>query len=169
MPKILILGNSGAGKSTFTKSLASKLGIKYLHLDKLVYKYAWDKPEYEEMEKAVNNLIDEESWIMDGNFINNALARFEKCDTIFFLDINRFVCLYSVLKRNKTYKGKKRESQSELVDEKITNEYLKWVFSDFYKTSRKRIYQFIKDNPEKKVIIFKNRRQVKKYIKEHLI
>ena len=111
MAKILILGNSGAGKSTFTVSLAKKLNIEYLHLDTLVYKHNWDTPEYGYMEKIVEDFLNKEKWIMDGNFINNALGRFEKCDTIYFLDINRFTCLYSVLKRNKNYKGKKRESR----------------------------------------------------------
>ena len=50
MSKIIVLGNSGSGKSTFTKKLAEKLNIDYLHLDPLVYKYSWDKPEFEEME-----------------------------------------------------------------------------------------------------------------------
>lgn len=169
MAKILILGNSGSGKSTFTICLAKKLNIEYLHLDTLVYRHDWNIPEYNQMEQIVDNLIDKDDWIMDGNFINNALSRFEKCDTIYFLDINRFTCLYSVLKRNKKYKGKKRASRSDLIDEKITKEYLKWVFIDFYKTSRITIKNFIKNHPEKKVIVFKSRKQVNKYIKENLI
>ena len=63
------------------------------------------------------------------------------------------------------YKGKKRESRSDLCDEKITKSYLKWVFIDFYKTSRKIIKNLVKDN-NKKVVIFKSRRQINKYIKE---
>ena len=51
------------------------------------------------------------------------------------------------------------------MSEKITKNYLKWVFNDFYKTSRKTIKNFIKDNPDKKIIIFKNRRQVNKYLR----
>lgn len=166
MKKVIVLGNSGSGKSTFTTLLADKLHIDFLHLDPLVYKYSWDNPEFEEMEKKVEELIYKDSWIVDGNFLNNALNRFKECDTIVFLDLNRFVCMNSVIKRHKKYKGKHRDSRSDDCDEKLTLSYLKWVVRDFYKTSRKIILKYIKDHPEKKVIILKNRRQVNNYLKE---
>ena len=166
MNKILVLGNSGAGKSSFTSLLAKKLNIDYLHLDKIVYKYNWDSPCFDDLRYEVDNFITKEKWIMDGNFLNNSLNRFQECDTIYFLDINRFVCLISVLKRNKKYKGKQRESRSDFCDEKITFSYLKWVFFDFYRTSRKEIKKILIENSNKKVIVFKNRRQINKYTKE---
>lgn len=168
MSKILILGNSGSGKSTFTKKLANKLNIDYLHLDTIIYKHSWTNPEFEAMEQKIQDYILKPSWIIDGNFLNKATSRFTECDTIYFLDINRFVCLFSVINRYFKFKGKKRDSRSDLCDEKLTKDYLKWVFSGFYKTSRKRIYDFIKQNPNKKVIIFNSRRQINKFIKEEL-
>ena len=120
------------------------------------------------MEQKIQDYILKPSWIIDGNFLNKATSRFTECDTIYFLDINRFVCLFSVINRYFKFKGKKRDSRSDLCDEKITKDYLKWVFSGFYKTSRKRIYDFIRQNPNKKVIIFNSRRQINKYIKEEL-
>ena len=165
MKKIIVLGNSGSGKSTFTSILSKKLNINLLHLDPLVYKFSWDNPEFDEMEEKVNQMLNENSWIIDGNFLNNATKRFKECDCVFFLDLNRFVCLRSVIKRHKQYKGKHRDSRSDFCDEKLTRAYLKWVFTDFYKTSRKFILNYIKENTDKKIIVFKNRRQVNKYLK----
>lgn len=166
MTKILVLGNSGAGKSSFTALLAKKLDIDYLHLDKIVYKFSWDSPCFDDLKCEVDSFLKKEKWIMDGNFLNESVNRFQECDTIYFLDINRFVCLTSVIKRNRKYKGKKRESRSDFCDEKITFSYLKWVFFDFYRTSRKEIKRIIKENSDKKIIIFKNRKQINKYTKE---
>lgn len=166
MKKIIVLGNSGSGKSTFTTILANKLHIDFLHLDPLVYKYTWDKPEYKEMEEKVEKLLLKDSWIIDGNFLYNAQSRFKECDSIVFLDLNRFVCINSVIKRHKKYKGKHRDSRSDDCDERLTLSYLKWVLKDFYKTSRKIILKYIKDNPDKHVVILKSRRQVNKYLKE---
>ncbi len=166
MSKILVLGNSGSGKSTFTSQLAKKLQIDFLHLDTLIYKHDWQKPEYEEMEKHIHSFLMKDAWIIDGNFLKKAPERFCLCDTLYFLDINRFTCLFSVLHRYFKYKGKHRDSRSDLCDEKITKDYLKWVFYDFYKTSRKTIYKWIEEHPEKKVYIFKNRHQIKKHLKE---
>ena len=169
MPKILVLGNSGSGKSTFTSKLAKRLNIKYLHLDTIIYKHDWKTPEIEELQKHIDLFLKEDDWIIDGNFLKKATSRFELCDTIYFLDINRFTCFFSVIHRYFKYKGKKRSSRSELCDEKLTKDYLKWVFFDFYRTSRKTIYKFIKDNTDKKIYIFKNRRQVNKYLRRNEI
>lgn len=168
MSKIIVLGNSGSGKSTFTSKLASKLNIEYLHLDTIIYKHSWNKPEFDEMENQINEFLKKDNWIIDGNFLNYSTDRFLKCDTIYFLDINRFTCLFSVIRRYFLYKGKKRESRSDYCDEKLSKDYLKWVFKDYYKTSRKHIYKFINENPQKNIIIFKTRKQINKYIKERL-
>ena len=167
MNRILILGNSGSGKSTFASNLANILHIDYLHLDKLVYPISWDKPEHENMEKEVSEFVKNDSWIIDGNYLNHALVRFDLCDTIFFLDINRFVCLRSVIHRKNKYKGKQRESRSAKVDEKINASFIKWVFIDFYRTSRHKIKQILQENQNNKtIIIFKTRKQVIQYLKE---
>lgn len=165
MNKILVLGNAGAGKSFFTKKLADKLNYDYIHLDTIVYQKSWDHPHFEEMEEYIKKTINREKWIIDGNFLNNAPQRFVQCDTIFFLDINRFTCFFSAIFRAFRYKGKTRESRNENCDEKITMSYLKWIFFDFYKTSRKKIYKIIQNNPQKNIIVFKNRKEINRYLR----
>ncbi len=164
--KILILGNSGSGKSTFTQNLAKKMNIPFLHLDTIIYQHNWQKPEFEHAQKVVLDFIKQDNWIIDGNFLNQIQQRFDACNRIYFLDFNRFICFFSILKRYFKYKGKKRSSRSPFCDEKLSRDYLKWVFFDFYKTSRKKIYHYLKNHPEKEIIIFKNRHQLKKYLKE---
>ena len=41
MKKILIIGNAGAGKTTFAHQLASKLQLPLIHLDKLYWCGDW--------------------------------------------------------------------------------------------------------------------------------
>ena len=165
MNKILVLGNSGAGKSSFTRELADILKYDYIHLDTIVYQQSWDQPHFKEMEEYIQVILKKDNWIIDGNFLNNAQERFGQCDTIFFLDINRFTCLFSALFRNYKYKGKYRESRNVNCDEKITKSYLKWIFVDFYKTSRIKIYDIINKNQDKQIIVFKNRKAIKKYLR----
>ena len=71
-------------------------------------------------EEKVNEMLTKDSWIIDGNFLNNASNRFSECDTVFFLDLNRFICMRSVIKRHKQYKGKHRDSRSDYCDEKLS-------------------------------------------------
>lgn len=164
--KILVLGNSGSGKSTFTQTLSQKMNIPFLHLDTIIYKHDWKEPEFEQAQHIVYDFMKKENWIIDGNFLNKIVNRFEECNCIYFLDFNRFICLWSVIKRYFKYKGKKRSSRSNYCDEKLTFDYLKWVGIDYYKTSRKTIKNYLSQHSEKKIIIFKNRKQVQKYLKE---
>ena len=60
------------------------------------------------MEKQIDEFLKKDNWIIDGNFLNYSTDRFLKCDTVYFLDINRFTCLFSVIHRYFLYKGKKR-------------------------------------------------------------
>lgn len=166
MKRIIVLGNTGSGKSTFSASLAKKINIECLHLDTIVYKHDWQEKENEEINNKIESFISKDSWIIDGNFLKRGLDRFYKADTIFFLDINRLTCFFSVIKRYFKYKGKHRDSRSDLCDEKLTKSYLKWAISGFYKNSRKKILSIIENNKDKNIIIFKNRRQIKKYLED---
>ncbi|MCI5744694.1 MAG: hypothetical protein MR270_00180 [Erysipelotrichaceae bacterium] len=166
MKKIIVLGNSGSGKSTFTKNLSKITNIDALHLDVLIYKHDWKTSEYESVKHKIDDFINKDTWIIDGNFLKKSPQRFTLCDTIYFLDINRFTCLFSVIYRYFKYKGKHRDSKSDLCDEKLSKDYLKWVFINYYKTSRKYILNYIENCSDKKVIIFKTRRQIRRYLKE---
>ena len=163
MKRIVVLGNSGSGKSTLTKKLAMNLNIPYLHLDTIVWKHNWQEKELDQIESIIHEFIDQDNWICDGNFLKKAPARFELCDTIIFLDMKSWICYYRVIKRYFKYKNKPRESRSELCNEKLTKDFLKWVKKDFYRESRPKILKLCED-PTKKVIILKNKKEVKNFL-----
>lgn len=164
MNKILILGNSGSGKSTFGKQLSEKLNIDLLFLDVFVYDESWDNPNHKQMEDEVQKFLAKDKYIIDGNFLNYAKERFTDCDTIIFLDINRFICLKSVLDRKKEYIYKYRESRSDNVMERINFSYIKWVIFWFYIKSKPKIKKILKDNKDKNIVILKSRKEMANYI-----
>ena len=50
MQRILIIGNAGAGKSTFARLLAKKLQLPLVHLDKLYWQGTWEHLSREEFD-----------------------------------------------------------------------------------------------------------------------
>lgn len=68
MKKILIIGCSGSGKSTLALKLGKKLNIKIYHLDKVWWYGNWENIGKEEFKQKLYNIINEESWIIDGNY-----------------------------------------------------------------------------------------------------
>lgn len=76
-----------------------------------------------------NNLLKEPSWIIDGNYGGTLDMRIASADTIIFLDRNRFVCIYQVLKRVKEYNGMTRPDMQDDCPEKIDFSFLKWIWN----------------------------------------
>lgn len=71
MKKILVIGISGAGKSTFTRKLSEILHIPLICLDKLFWKPGWVKKDQDIFEKEVLEQIKTDAWIIDGNYTNS--------------------------------------------------------------------------------------------------
>ena len=163
MKRIVIIGCGGAGKSTLAQRLGEKLNIPVVHLDKLFWTPGWVSLPPEEFDPLVEAELGKECWIMDGNFNRTMPARLEKCDTVIYLDFSRFACLRGVAKRILTTYGQVRPDMGEGCPERIDLEFLKWVWI-FNKNKRQGNYDLIARYPNVKLIVLKNRREVKRFL-----
>jgi adenylate kinase family enzyme len=135
MKRIIIIGPGGAGKSTLARQLSEILKIEVLHLDSLYWRSGWEKPAEEEWENKVEELLQKDSWIMDGNFGGTMEMRLESCDTAIFMDFPPMICLYRVMKRRLKYRNTNRPDMTEGCNEKIDLDFLGWIWN--YRKSKK--------------------------------
>ena len=56
MQKIIVIGNAGSGKTTFSKALSKKLNLPLIHLDKIFWYGIWHHISRENFDKF-NDLI----------------------------------------------------------------------------------------------------------------
>tara|TARA_R110001583_G_scaffold40778_5_gene130116 strand:- start:9195 stop:9698 length:504 start_codon:yes stop_codon:yes gene_type:complete len=126
MKKIAIIGSSGSGKSTFSLQLSEKLNLPVIHLDKHFWKPGWEKTENTQWREFQKNICLGDSWIIEGNYKNTLDIRLNACDTIIFLDVNRFTCLYRVMKRS--FFSKNRPDMAEGCPERFNVELIKFVW-----------------------------------------
>ncbi len=155
MQKILIIGSSGAGKSTFALRLHKLTGIETIHLDKVYWQPNWVETPKDEWEKTIENLVKKDSWIMDGNYSGTLEIRIYFCDTVIFLDLPRTTCVRRVIKRSLFYKGSSRPDMAEGCAEKIDLEFLKflkWIW-DYPKRSKPKVEELLKQFKDTKKII----------------
>lgn len=99
MKRVVVLGSGGAGKSEVSRALAGRTGLPVVHLDHLFWRPRWTPAPRDEAARALAAAIAGDRWILDGNFLDAGDDRFDRADTVVFLDLPRAACLSRVLKR----------------------------------------------------------------------
>jgi len=154
----MIIGNGGAGKSTLARELADKLKLPLYHLDKIFWLPGWKELERDVMTEKVIKIINEDEWIIDGNYRRTMKLRAERADTIIYLNFSTITCLHGIIKRRLA--DEKRTDITEGCHEKIDMKFLNRVL--FYKQHTapgvRELLNSLTD--EKNVIELKNRKEV---------
>lgn len=164
MERVMIIGCGGSGKSTLARQLGELTGLPVVHLDQIWWQPGnWQHLEREEFDRLLAVECAKPKWILDGNFNRTLPMRLERCDTVIYLDYNRFVCLFSWLKRVIQNWGHARQDMTPGCTEWFDPEFAKWLWN-FNKNNRKRYHQLLSSQQGKQIHIFKNRRQLKRYL-----
>ncbi|WP_436883294.1 AAA family ATPase [Mammaliicoccus sciuri] len=155
MKKIVILGSSGSGKSYLSKKLSKELNIEVYHLDNLMRKFDWSPFSHNEKYHIQKLILENDTWIIEGNYTNILDERLDEADTIIFLNINKLKCIYNVIKRTITYRNKDRLDKPAKAIDKISLHLLKWTWN-FDKNEKTIIIKKIQNYSKTKRIIILN-------------
>ena len=163
MQRVLIIGSSGAGKSTFARKLSAKEGLPIIYLDQHYFDKNWVEPSKEVWKKRVQALSQQESWVMDGNYGGTMDIRIARADTIIFLNLPVWLCLYRILKRWLQYRGQVRPGSAEGCYEKMDLQFIHYV-ATYPITRRPGILKKLAAlEKEKQVFVLKSRTAVKAF------
>ena len=170
MKRILIIGNAGAGKTTFARQLAEKLQLPLVHLDRLYWCGNWEHASRPEFDILLQTELEKDQWIIDGNFNRTLPHRLQYCDTVFYFDLPAVTCLAGITKRILTNYGKPRSDMggncTEHFDAQKRSLYCNVL--TFNKQHRKEYHKLLSATNNVNVVIFKSRRQAKAFLK-HLV
>ena len=129
MQRILVIGSGGSGKTTVARQIARRLELPIVHLDALYWQPGWRATEKPAWEAIVRELIAAPRWVMDGNYGGTLDLRLARCDTVVFLDLPRVVCLWRVVKRWLTFRGRTRPDMTQDCPERIDWEFIRWIWT----------------------------------------
>lgn len=164
MKRILIIGSSGAGKSTFARHLGKATGLEVIHLDKLFWNPNWVETAKDEWKEKVEKALQGDSWIIDGNFGGTMEIRLPACDTVIFLDMPRTLCVYRILKRVAFYRRGSRPDMAQGCDEKFDWEFIKWVWN-YPARSKPKVEALLKRFQDTKTVIrLKSKKDVARFL-----
>ena len=125
--KILILGNGGAGKSTFAADMGGRFSLPVVHLDQLWWLPAWVNRSEEEFDFLLSAELAKPAWVMDGNYQRTLAVRLAAADAAVLLDIPAAVCLESAYARVREYAGRTRPDMGVGCPERVDAEFEEWI------------------------------------------
>ena len=85
--RILIVGASGSGKTTFARELCRHTGLPLLELDSIYWGPNWSRPSPEAFGKALNQAIQPPGWIIEGDCDLHSHQVWQAADLLIWLDL----------------------------------------------------------------------------------
>lgn len=119
MRRVLIIGPCGSGKSTLARELAPRLGLPLIHMDQLGWQPGWVETDKPELRTKVDHAVAGEAWLIEGNYGSVLAPRLERADTVLYLDFPIRLCLWRLVRRIVTHRGRARPDMPEGCPERF--------------------------------------------------
>ena len=170
MKRVVVVGTTGAGKSTFAGKLAEIINGEHYELDRLFWMPDWEKRPKEEYSATLSEMVKAESWVADGNSSPYRKMLWGHADTVIWLDYPFFLNFFRLLGRTMRRAWTKQEvfdGCSESIKSQFfsRDSLILWFLKSYGR--RKRTYQTIFEEnqyPHLKIIVFEHPRETKFFL-----
>ena len=172
--RINVVGTSGSGKSTFAKSIAKKFNAPYVQLDEIFWKPNWKESCDEEFFSKVEEVVSTDRWILDGNYTRTIPIKWNRVQTVVYLDLPFHVVLYRIIKRSLLRGIRKEElwhGNRETVWKHLftSDSMILWTIRNFQKNRKKYSELFAREEYSHiKFVRLRNKREVECFITTEL-
>ena len=158
--RILILGCSGSGKSTFARALAARTGLPLVHLDTVWWRADGSHISRDEFDRTLAGLLAGERWIMDGDYSRTYEVRLRAADTVVFLDYPEDVCMDGIRARVGQLRPDMPWAETALDPELVA------MVKNFATDNRPVLLSLFQKYPEKQVITFTSREEADRWLSQ---
>ena len=167
MRRIVILGNSGTGKSTLARKLGARLALPVIHLDVLFYEPGWKAGDIEHFRQQVAEALAGEAWIVDGNFLSfTGDLSLPQADTILWIEQPRWLSLVRAAWRSVDPRARRRADLPQGCRDGLNRETLAYIWT-FERLASRHIEQVLEQVvPGKPVRRLRGDREVAAFVRQ---
>ena len=140
--RVVVIGTSGAGKTTFAANLAKALNLRHTELDELHWGPNWKPAPTPQFVNAAGRAAEAQNWVMDGNYSVVREQVWPRATHIVWLNYGRWTVFSRVLWRTTRraalgtplYHGNRESWRSAFFS---SDSILLWSWQTFAKNRRK--------------------------------
>ena len=159
MKRAIVIGCPGSGKSTFARALHEKTGLPLHYLDMMYWNADKTTVPKDIFRGRLAEVLADDEWIIDGNYGSTMETRMAVCDTVFFLDYPRSVCLAGIRERQ----GKPRADMP-WIETEDDEEFLAFVKA-YGEQSRPDVLVLLEKYRDKQIFVFHSRSEADSFLK----
>ena len=97
--RVVVVGTSGAGKTSFARALAETRNVPHVELDELYWSENWTPCPQDEFAARVESATSNTSWVADGNYSAVRQILWSKATDIIWLNFSRFTVFSRIMRR----------------------------------------------------------------------
>lgn len=97
--RIVVVGSTGAGKTSLATALALRLGIPHVELDALHWEAGWAPAATPAFRARVTQALEGDAWVADGNYRSVRDLVWPRAETIVWLDYGLPLIMWRLTRR----------------------------------------------------------------------
>jgi len=151
--RVNVVGTSSAGKTTFARALAARLGVPHIELDALNWTANWAAAAPEVMRERTAAAITGEAWVVDGNYSVVRDLVWSRAEAIVWLDFPLRTILWRYARRTQRRVRSREElwpgtGNRERLGNVIGRDSLLWWILGTYRRRRREYPQRLAAHPQ---------------------
>ena len=100
MNRVLVVGTSGAGKTTVATRIAARLGLPVHASDPFYWQPDWQPAPREQVDECLAGVLNQPRWVLDGNFERQWRQAWIEAECVVWLDYPLPTVLWQLAIRN---------------------------------------------------------------------
>ena len=173
MRRVVVIGNTGSGKSTLGAALAQRIGVVYVDADDLFWLPGWVEVDNDQFRAELDAASSAEQWVIVGNYLSRAVdVTWPRADTLVWLDLPLPLVISRSVRRTakrgitrEVVCNGNREKLRFLLPERLSGEKPLWSYAiDHHRTQRTRIEDLIAQHDHLTVHRLRSRAEVSRFL-----